>query len=113
MEPHTIGEGDPMEDRFSYDDVFALMDEVKGVAHSLLCREEQASLQPTGLMLTAFRRLGYADQDWQRITWENRRHFFWALRRAMKQALIDHARMRIRRWHREKPVAPEDLQFYE
>jgi len=31
----------------------------------------------------------------------------------MKRALIDHARMRIRRWNRELPVAPEDLELYE
>jgi DNA-directed RNA polymerase specialized sigma24 family protein len=102
-----------MEDRLSPDEVFAFMDEVKIVAHHLLRQWHGASLQTTGLMLTAFRRLGYADQDWSTVTWENRRHFFGAVRRAMKQSLSNHARAERHRLQHEILVDPTTLQFYE
>ena len=102
-----------MADQLSRDEVFAFMDEVKIVAHHLLRQWQGASLQTTGLMLTALRRLGYADQDWSTVTWENRRHFFGAVRRAMKQALSNHARAARRRLQHEIPVDPTKLQFYE
>jgi RNA polymerase sigma-70 factor, ECF subfamily len=98
-----------MEDRLSWDELFPLMTEVKAMACGLLRREHQASLQTTGLVLTALRRQRLADQDWQSVTWPNRQYFFGAMYRAMTRALLDHARVRARR--RELPVYPEDLQF--
>jgi RNA polymerase sigma factor (TIGR02999 family) len=98
-----------MEDRISWDELYPLMDEVKAMARGLLRREHQASLQTTALVLSALRRLRYADQDWRQVTWPNRQYFFGALYRAMGRALLDHGRARARR--RETPVGPEDLQF--
>jgi hypothetical protein len=98
-----------MEDNLSWDDLFPFMTEVKALARGLLRREHQASLQTTGLVLTALRRQRLTDQDWQSVTWPNRQYFFGAMYRAMTRALLDHARVRARR--RELPVGPEDLQF--
>jgi DNA-directed RNA polymerase specialized sigma24 family protein len=98
-----------MDAYISWDDVPSLLDDVKALARGLLRRERQASLQTTALVLTALRRQRHADQDWQTVTWANRRYFFGALYRAMERALLDHARTRARR--REIPVSPEDLQI--
>ncbi len=98
-----------MEDCLSWDDVYLLLDEVKAMARGLLRREREASLQTTALVLSALRRQRYADQDWSRVTWPNRRYFFGSLYRAMERVLLDHARSRGRR--REIPVRPADLQF--
>jgi len=98
-----------MDAYISWDDVPSLLDDVKVLARGLLRRERQASLQTTALVLTALRRQRHMDQDWQTVTWENRRYFFGALYRAMERALLDHARIRARR--REFPVCPEDLQI--
>jgi RNA polymerase sigma factor (sigma-70 family) len=44
--------------------------------------------------MTALRRAKLRDQEWADVRWENRGHFFSALSRAMRNALIDHARHR-------------------
>jgi RNA polymerase sigma factor (TIGR02999 family) len=105
--PQEVG----MEERMSWDALYPFMDEVKAMARRLLRHERQTSLQTTGLVLSALRRLRAADQDWSHVTWETRQYFFGALYRAMERALIDHARARARR--REIPVRPEDLQVDE
>lgn len=98
-----------MEDCLSWDDVSLFMNEVKTMAHRLLRLEHQASLQTTGLVLSALERMRGAEQEWQQVTWATRQAFFSAMYRAMTRALVDHARSRARR--REIPVHPEDLHF--
>jgi len=42
--------------------------------------------------MTALRRTKLKEQDWEDVRWENRAHFFGALVKAMRHALVDHAR---------------------
>ena len=64
--------------------------ELKRVAEGYLRRERGATLQPTALVHEAYLKLvGGADVDWQ-----DRRHFFAAAARLMRQILVDHARHR-------------------
>lgn len=104
-----------MEERITWEDVYPLMDEVKAMARGLLRRESHAeSIQTTGLVLSALRRLRPADQDWSQVTWPNRRYFFGATYRAIRRALIDHARSRATdKRGQELLVPPEDLELYE
>jgi RNA polymerase sigma factor (TIGR02999 family) len=65
--------------------------ELRGMAQARLRRERGGhTLQPTALVNEAYLRL-----DPGRSSWENRRHFFGAASRAMRQILIDHARRRL------------------
>ena len=63
------------------------------IARRLLSTESGAhSFTPTLLAMTALRRAKLKDQEWEDVHWENRAHFFSGLARAMRNALIDHAR---------------------
>jgi RNA polymerase sigma factor (sigma-70 family) len=75
------------------DDLKNLMGELRAMARGLLLSEGQPrSLTPTALAVSALRRAKAPDLDWEDVRWENRRHFFGALRMTMGHALIDHAR---------------------
>ena len=82
------------EDSIGYDDLSGLLDECRAMAHSLLLREQGASIQSTALVLTALRRQRRTDQDWVEVQWVNRKYFFGAIYKAMRRALIDQARHR-------------------
>jgi RNA polymerase sigma factor (sigma-70 family) len=62
------------------------------MARGFLLSESAPSFTPTALAMTALRRAKLKEQDWNDVRWENRAHFFSALGRAMRHALIDHAR---------------------
>lgn len=101
------------EDKLTWQNVLEMWDELRLLAQGLLAHEGQAhSVQPSGLVLTALRRqkpggweTGFDDVQ---VTWENRSQFFGQMRRAMHQALIDHARQRDR-VRQIKPVRLRDL----
>jgi RNA polymerase sigma factor (TIGR02999 family) len=66
-------------------------DELRRMAHGQMSREEaRGTLQTTALVHEAYMRLVKDDQ----AEWENRRHFFGAAARAMRQILVDRARKR-------------------
>jgi RNA polymerase sigma factor (TIGR02999 family) len=69
-------------------------DELQHLAQSLLRRERNATLDPTGLVHEAFLRLG----NRHTIDWANRSHFYGVAARAMRRVLVDRARAR----HRDK-----------
>ncbi len=102
-----------MDDPISWEDLYPFMDEVKTMARGLLSREHDAdSLQTTALVLTALRRQRFVDQEWDSVTWNNRRHFYGAMYRAMQRALLDHARKRnAQKRAGEQLMAPEELQL--
>jgi RNA polymerase sigma factor (TIGR02999 family) len=76
-------------------DLQNLLGELRMLARRLLATESRAdSFTPTVLAMTALRRAKLLEQDWAEVRWENRAHFFTALARAMRNALIDHARRR-------------------
>lgn len=88
-----------MEEPIMWDQVHALMEELRDMASGLLASENSAqSLSPTALVLTALRR--QKPGGWEvpfdevEVTWPNRRYFFGAMYRAMWQALVDHAKAR-------------------
>lgn len=88
-----------IEEPITWDQLHALMDELRAMARALLAQEGNArSLHPTGLVLTALRRQvpggteGRTKVNWDEITWPNRRYFFGAMYQAMWCALLDHAR---------------------
>jgi hypothetical protein len=88
-----------MDEPITFDQIRALMGEMRAMGRNLLRLEGNAhSLhQPTALVLTALRRVAGTDRsgvDWNEITWPNRRYFFGALHKAMWRALRDHARRR-------------------
>jgi RNA polymerase sigma factor (TIGR02999 family) len=102
-----------MEPPISYDDLWLFQDDMKKAAHTLLSREyNAASLQTTALLVTALRRLRRSDQDWSMVTWQNRAHFFGALREAMRRALIDHGRARRAEKRQVEMVVPPDILAY-
>src|SRR5438132_1421946 len=79
----------------SIEDLQNLLGELRMLARRLLATESRTdSFTPTVLAMTALRRVKLKDQDWAEVRWENRAHFFNALTRAMRNALIDHARRR-------------------
>lgn len=71
-----------------------LIGEIRLMARSFLNAERAYSFTPTALAMTALRRAKLSEQDWTEVRWENRAHFFASLARAMRHALIDHARRR-------------------
>jgi RNA polymerase sigma factor (TIGR02999 family) len=98
-----------MEEPITWDDVHALMEELRARARALLALEKNAqSLQPTALILTALRRQKPAGVDWNEVTWPDRKYFFGAMYRAMWQALIDHAKKRLSKKY-IRPVQVEQL----
>jgi RNA polymerase sigma factor (TIGR02999 family) len=56
----------------------------------MACERSEHTLQATALVHEAYLRL----VGQQPVTWESRRHFFFAASRAMQQILIEHARAR-------------------
>jgi hypothetical protein len=93
---------DEVEEPITWDQLHALMDELRAMARALLALEgnAQSVQQPTALVLSALRRQvpgGTEDRNeinWDEITWPNRRYFFGAMYQAMWRALLDHARKR-------------------
>jgi len=84
-----------MDEPFTWDQLSALMGELRAKARALLALEGNAqSLQPTELVDSAIRRMAPAGFDWGRATWPNRGYFLGAAHRVMREVLIDHARRR-------------------
>jgi len=87
-----------------------LYDELRGVARRQLHgRSPNASLQPTALVNEACLRL----LQEKGAAWDNRRHFFFAAARAMRNVLVDGARRRLARrrggdW-KQRPLEELDL----
>lgn len=74
-------------------DLQNLIVELRMLARGVLSSEKNPqSLTPTALVLTAIQRLKLSNQNWDDVRWENRAHFFDAIARAMRNALIDRAR---------------------
>lgn len=83
----AAGSGDRRATERLYGFVYA---ELHRLARSNLRRERAGhTLQPTALVNEAYLRLAPGADPWQ-----NRRHFFHAAARAMRQILVDHARRR-------------------
>ncbi|MGE3308484.1 MAG: antiterminator Q family protein [Limisphaerales bacterium] len=77
------------------DDLRNLQSELRSVAARLLSTESHHhTYTPTALAMTALRRVKLKEQDWTELRWVNRAHFFASTARAMRNALIDHARRR-------------------
>lgn len=91
------------------DDLRNLVGELRMMARQLLKRESHPySFTPTALAMTALRRAKVEEQSWQEVRWENRDHFFSAIARAMRHALIDHARRRKARGRDNLVYLPPD-----
>lgn len=83
-----------MTEPISWEQALELMDELRGAARQLLAREAHATLSPSQLVWTALRRHWRPGVELEDLTWDNRRHLFGAMYRAMRCALIDRARAR-------------------
>ncbi|MEZ5465649.1 MAG: ECF-type sigma factor [Lysobacteraceae bacterium] len=70
--------------------VAMLYAELRRLARGLLSGSGEQTLQPTALVNEAFLKLLGAESD----SFDNRRHFFGAASRAMRQVLVDRARRR-------------------
>lgn len=101
---------EPIDKPIGYEDLQNLVGELRMMARGLLRSESNAySVTPTALAMSALLRAKAASEDWENVRWENRAHFFSALARAMRRALIDHARRRIARGRSNiRPCAPDD-----
>ena len=78
-----------------WDDVLALMADLKRTARGLLAREGNAgSIHTTHLVNSALRKLTPRSRDWEEVTWQDREAFFKAAFFSMRRVLIDHARRR-------------------
>lgn len=87
-----------MDEPITWEDLPQFMTDVRALAHNLLSREGHAqSLQTTALIVTALRRQRLHDQEWEAVSWQNRRYLFGALYLAMDRALKDHGRRRAAR----------------
>jgi RNA polymerase sigma factor (TIGR02999 family) len=75
--------------REALDPLFArIYSELRGLARSQLRRENRNhTLQPTELVHEAFARLVV-----QKVSWQNRNHFFGIAAKCMRRILVDHAR---------------------
>lgn len=63
--------------------------ELRKLAHSYLQRERpNHTLQATALVHEAYIRL----VDWEKVSWQNRAHFFAVAAQLMRKILVDHAR---------------------
>lgn len=96
-----------------WEDVPALLEDVRLMADALLKRESNAnSVQITALVNSALRRQRREGQDWEQVRWEDRLHFFRSVFRAMERALVDRARRRAARPDRPATdVLPETMQL--
>lgn len=104
-----------MDQPITWDQLHALMSELRAMARALLALEGNAQSlhQPTALVLSALRRQvpGGTDRsevDWNEVTWPNRRYFFGAMHKAMWRALRDHARKRNKK-RRLRTVQVEEI----
>jgi len=80
------------------------------LAKNLLVQEWQYhSVTPTSLAITALRRAKSIEQKWEEMRWENRAHFFSAMARAMRHALVDYARRRQKETSLRVHCAPEEV----
>ena len=87
------GEGDAAATGQLWEQVYA---DVHGMASSMLAKHRPtASLAPTLVTHEVYLRMLGSD-DAAPPTWENRRHFFGSIARAMQHFLVDHARARKR-----------------
>jgi RNA polymerase sigma factor (TIGR02999 family) len=69
----------------------AVYDELRRLARVQLANERAGhTLQPTALVHEVFLRLG----SYERISWQDRAHFFAVASRIMRRVLVDHARKR-------------------
>jgi RNA polymerase sigma factor (TIGR02999 family) len=85
----------------------AVYHELRRAARAKLARERSGhSLQPTDLVHEAFMRL----EGYERISWQNRAHFYAVAARVMRQVLIDRARKRraVKRGGPERTVTLTD-----
>lgn len=97
----------------SMEDLQNLFGELRALARRLLATESRThSFTPTLLAMTALRRAKLKEQDWKEVRWENRAHFFGALSRAMRNALIDHARRRRAKGRDAIVYFPPDESFF-
>jgi RNA polymerase sigma factor (TIGR02999 family) len=105
-------DGNPTES-ISIEHLQNLVGELRMIARRLLSTESGAhSFSPTLLAMTALRRAKLKDQDWEEVRWENRAHFFSGLARAMRNALIDHARRRKAKGRDAIVYFPPDENFF-
>lgn len=96
-----------MEEELDWDEVPALMSELRRMARGLLALEGRpGSVRTTALVVSALRRQKLASQRFDEVSWRDRDHFFSAVYGAMRRSLIDHGRRRARE---KVPVAPEEL----
>lgn len=94
-------------------DLQNLLGELRILARRLLATESRAdSFTPTLLAMTALRRAKLKDQEWEDVRWENRAHFFAALSRAMRNALVDHARRKKAKGRDALLYLPPDESFF-
>src|SRR5829696_2610549 len=64
-------------------------DELRKLAHAYLRNERpDHTLQATALVHEAYIRL----VDWEKVSWQNRAHFFAVAANVMRKILVDHAR---------------------
>lgn len=101
-----------MDETFTWDQLDALMEELRVMARTLLSHELNAeSIRPSDLIASAIRRMAPAGLDWGQVTWPNRRYFLGTAYEAMQRALVDHARKRNAR-RRPPPgrrIQPEEI----
>jgi len=84
-----------MAEPVTWDDLHALLEELRALARGLLGLEDSAqSLQTPARVLGTLPRQKPAGVDWGEVTWPNRNAFFGAAYPAMRRALVDHARKR-------------------
>lgn len=79
-------------DRAALDELLPeVYEELRRLARLQLVGERQGhTLHPTGLVHEAFLRFG----DYERISWQDRAHFFAVASTIMRRVLVDHARKR-------------------
>ncbi len=83
-----LGEGD----RRAPDDLLPhVYGELRKLAHTYLQNERaDHTLQATALVHEAYIRL----VDWEKVSWQNRAHFFAVAAQVMRRILVDHARQK-------------------
>jgi RNA polymerase sigma factor (TIGR02999 family) len=88
------------------DQLFALIyGELRGLARSHLSRERRHTLQPTELVHEAFARLVA-----QKVSWQNRGHFYGIAARCMRRILVDYAR---KKRAAKRPSSGEEVELSE
>ncbi|HEY0551756.1 MAG TPA: ECF-type sigma factor [Verrucomicrobiae bacterium] len=104
-----MNSNDAPSDPLGSDDLVNLIGELRMMARQLLNGESHKhSFTPTELAISALRRVRLKEQEWKDVRWENRAHFFSALAKAMRHALIDYARRRNARGRENIVYLPPD-----